>query len=171
MAKYLILSVAVALTVIVFAAWLPNLHLITRTMTGSTMTFWQKTNLLVSLLGSLQTNFTVFSQIVTLITAVLTGIQASLLTFYIRQTARFQQSIGVSLGGTLTSLLGIGCVSCSSVVLTSLFGFGTAMVVLRTLPFRGQEFGIIGISILLLAISLTIKKINQPLVCKLEEVK
>ena len=134
-------------------------------MTGSTMPFWQKTNLLVSLLGSLQTNFTVYSQIVMVITAVLTGVQASLLAFYIRKTARFQQSIGVSLGGTITGLLGIGCVSCGSVILTSLFGFGTAMTVLKTLPFRGQEFGIIGISVLVLMITLTIKKINQPLVC------
>src|SRR3990167_3501192 len=144
MAKYLILSVAVALTVIVFAAWLPNLHLITRIMTGPTMTFWQKTNLLVGLLGSLQTNFTVYCQIVMVITAVLTGVQASLLAFYIRQTARFQQSIGVSFGGTITGLLGIGCASCGSVVLTSLFGFGAATAVLGRLPFRGQEFGIIG---------------------------
>src|SRR3989344_4310380 len=94
--KHLALSTLVALIVIAFAAWLPNLHLITRTMTSSSMTVWQKTNLLTSLLGSLQTNFTPLSRVVTMTTAVLTGLQSSLLVFYIRQTAAIQQSMGAS---------------------------------------------------------------------------
>ena len=163
--KYLALSTLVALIVIAFAAWLPNLHLITRTMTSSSMTIWQKTNLLTSLLGSLQTNFTPLSQVVTATSAVLTGLQASLLVFYIRQTAAVQQSMGVSFVGVATSMLGVGCASCGSVVLTSLVGFGSATVVLGFLPFRGQEFGFLGIGILLFAMSLTLKKINQPYVC------
>lgn len=163
--KYLIAAIAVSLMVIAFAAWLPNLHLITKTMTNSTMTLWQKTNLLTSLLGSLQTNFTPVSRIVTVITAGLTGVQVSLLIFYLRQTARATQSMGMSAVGVATSMLGIGCASCGSVVLTSLIGFGTATTVLGIFPFRGQELGILGIGILLLAIHLTFKKINDPLVC------
>ena len=169
--KYLALSTLVALIVIAFAAWLPNLHLITRTMTSSSMTIWQKTNLLTSLLGSLQTNFTPLSQVVTATSAVLTGLQASLLVFYIRQTAAVQQSMGVSFVGVATSMLGVGCVSCGSVVLTSLIGFGSATAVLGFLPFRGVEFGVLGIGILLAAMSLTLKKINQPFVCEVRRKK
>jgi hypothetical protein len=36
---------------------------------------------------------------------------------------------------------------------------------LGILPFRGQEFGFIGIAILLTAIAYTTKKINQPFTC------
>jgi len=169
--KYLALSTFIALIVITFAAWLPNLHLITRTMASSSMTIWQKTNLLTSLLGSLQTNFTPLSQVVTVTTAVLTGLQASLLVFYMRQTAAMQQSMGVSFVGVATSMLGVGCASCGSVVLTSLVGFGSASVVLGFLPFRGQEFGFLGIGILLFAISLTLKKINQPFICEVRRKK
>lgn len=163
--KYLIVAIAVSLMVIAFAAWLPNLHLITKTMTSSTMTLWQKTNLLTGLLGSLQTNFTPLSRAVTFISAGLAGIQVSLLVYYLKQTARIQQSMGMSAVGIATSMLGVGCASCGSVVLTSLIGFGSTTTVLGFLPFRGQEFGLLGIAILLFAIHLTIKKINDPLVC------
>lgn len=163
--NYLLLTVTVGLIVIAFAAWLPNLHLITRTMTSSTMTLWQKTNLLTGLLGSLQTNFTPLSRTVTFVSAVLAGVQISLLVFYLKQTAQIQQSMGMSAVGVATSMLGVGCASCGSVVLTSLIGFGSATAVLGFLPFRGQEFGLLGIAILLFAIHVTIKKINDPLVC------
>jgi len=164
--KYLAVVIAVALIVIAFAAWLPNLHLITKTMTGSTMTLWQKTNLLTGLLGSLQTNFTPMTRLVTFISAGLAGVQVSLLVYYLRQTAKLQQSMGMSALGVAASMLGVGCASCGSVVLTSLIGFGSATAVLGFLPFRGLEFGILGIGILLLAIHLTIKKINDPVVCE-----
>ena len=170
--KYLAMAITVALIVIAFAAWLPNLHLITRTMTSSTMTLWQKANLLTSLLGSLQTNFTPLSRTITFISAGLAGIQVSLLTYYLRQTARLRQTIssphskaGMSALGVATSMLGVGCASCGSVVLTSLIGFGSATAVLGFLPFRGLEFGLMGIGILMLMIHLTIRKINHPQVC------
>jgi hypothetical protein len=163
--KYLALVITVSLMVIAFAVWLPNLHLITKTMTSSTMTLWQKTNLMTSLLGSLQTNFSPLSRTITFISAGLAGVQVSLLAYYIRQTAKLQQSMGMSAVGVATSLLGVGCASCGSVVLTSLIGFGATTAVLGFLPFRGQEFGFLGIGILLFAINFTMKKINDPLVC------
>lgn len=163
--KYLAVAIAVTLTVIAFAAWLPNLHLITKVMTSSTMTLWQKTNLMTGLLGSLRTNFTFWSRTVTVISAGLTGIQVSLLAYYLKQTAKLQQSMGMSALGVATSMLGVGCASCGSVVLTSLIGFGSTTALIGILPLRGQEFGILGIGILILAIYLTIKKINAPLVC------
>jgi len=167
--KYLLVTTLVALSVIAFAAWLPNLHLITKAMTSSTMTLWQKTNLVTSLLGSLQTNFTPLSRTLTITSATLTGIQASLLIYYLRQSMKIQQEMGVSLVGVATSLLGVGCASCGSVVLTSLIGFGSATTVLRVLPFRGQEFGFVGIAILLITIGFTFKKINQPFVCEVKK--
>lgn len=163
--KYLGVAFAVTLIVTAFAAWLPNLHLITKAMNSTTMTLWQKTNLMTSLLGSLQTNFTPWSRAVTFVSAGLAGIQISLLTFYLRQAAKLQKSMGMSALGVFTSMLGVGCASCGSVLLTSLIGFGSTTALIGILPFRGQEFGILGIGILMLAIYLTMKKINAPLVC------
>lgn len=168
--KYLLITILVTLSVIAFAAWLPNLHLITKTMTSSTMTLWQKTNLITSLLGSLQTNFTPLSRFLTITSATLTGIQSSLLIYYLRQSIRIQQEMGISFAGIASSLLGVGCASCGSVVLTSFIGLSSATTVLGVLPFRGQEFGLLGIIILLIAIGFTLKKINQPFICKVREV-
>ena len=164
--KYLVLAIAVSLILVAFAAWLPNLHLITKTMSSATMTLWQKTNLIISLLASLQTNFTTVSRFMTFITAGLAGIQISLLAYYLRQTARLQKSMSLSALGVATSMLGVGCASCGSVVLTTLIGFGLTTAVIGVLPFRGQEFGVVGIGTLLLAIYFIMKKINDPLVCE-----
>jgi hypothetical protein len=147
--KYLAVAITTSLLVIAFAAWLPNLHLITRTMTSTTMTLWQKTTL------------------ITITTATLAGVQISLLAYYLKQTAQIQRSLGVSTLGITASMLGVGCASCGSVVLTSLIGFGSTTVVLGFLPLRGQEFGLLGIAILLLAIYITVKKINSSPVCKI----
>jgi len=163
--KYMAVTVAVALVMIAFAAWLPNLHLITKTMTSGSMTLWQKTNLLAALIGSLETNFTPFSRILTVIIASLSGIQVSLMVFYLRQSVRIQKEMGVSLAGLATSLLGVGCASCGSVLLTSLIGFGSATALIGLLPFKGQEFSFIGVGILSMAIYYTLKEINQPFVC------
>ncbi len=164
--RYFFITTGVAIAMTVLAAWLPNLRLIAKTITSQTMTVWQKANLLTALLGSLQTNFTPLSRSLTVVSGVLTGIQLSLLIYYLRRSARIQTEMGVSAAGIITSLLGVGCASCGSVLLTSLIGFGSATTFIGTLPFRGQEFGFIGIGILLLAIAFTMKKINQPFVCK-----
>jgi len=133
------------------------------------MSLWQKTNLVTSLLGSLETNFTPLSRNLTILSATLTGIQTSLLVYYIRRSMRIQQEMGVSAAGVAASLLGVGCASCGSVLLTSLIGFGSATTLLGVLPFRGQEFGFVGIAILLITIGFTFKKINQPFVCEVKK--
>lgn len=166
--KYIALALIVTLSLVAFAAWLPNIHLITKTMSSSTMTLWEKTNLMTSLLGSLQTNFTATSRLLTVTSASLAGIQVAFLAAYIRQTAQLQQTMGMSFLGTAASLLGVGCASCGSVVLTTVFGLGSMAVILRLLPLKGQEFGIIGVGILLFAIKQTVDKVNQPGVCKVE---
>ncbi len=163
--KYVVVVILVALLLIAFAAWLPNLHLITKAMTSSTMTLWQKTNLITSLLGSLETNFTPLSRSLTIFSATLTGVQSSLLIYYVRRSMRIQKEMGVSVVGVISSLIGVGCASCGSVVLTSIIGFGSATTLLGILPFRGQEFGFLGIAILFTAIGFTLKKINEPYAC------
>lgn len=164
--KYLLVIMAVATVIIVLAAWLPNLHLVTKTMTSETMTFWQKTNLLTSLLGSLKTNFTPLSRTMTVINAGLAGVQIGLGIYYIRQTARIQKALGASVFGVMSSMLGVGCASCGSVVLTSLIGFSSATALLGILPLRGQEFSFLGMAILLIGINFTMRKINSPYECR-----
>jgi hypothetical protein len=151
---------------IVFAVLLPNLRLVSASLTSSSFTLEEKVTLLTSLLGSIQTNFTAFSRSLLMVSAVLLGIQVSLVAYYVRQTARLQQDMGVSFLAMSLSLLGVGCASCGSVLLATLFGFGAMTSIVSPLPFNGQEFSILGPAILVIAIWHTVKKINQPIVCE-----
>lgn len=166
--KYIMVTLVVTLMVIVIATWLPNIQLVYRTISSSTMTMWQKTRLVTSLLGSWQTNFTPLSKLFTVVSGGLAGIQTSLLMYYMSQTARLHRSTGMTFLGVIISLLGIGCAACGSVILTSMLGFSLTMFVLSWLPLRGAEFGVIGISILLVTIMFIMKKINDPQVCRVK---
>lgn len=165
--RYILLTVLVAIFLIAFVAWLPNLHLITRTMSSQSMTFIEKTNLILSLLGSLKTNFTVWSLITTITIATLTGIQVSLLVYYLRKFIGAKNELGMSVSGIFLSILGVGCASCGSVILTSVIGLSSTTAIITYLPLRGEEFGLIGISILLFAIYSLVKKIQQPYGCEI----
>lgn len=165
--KYFGLAVFVTLSLIIFAAWLPNFRLISASLMSSSLTLGQKITLLTALLGSLQTNFTTLSLSFLIASALLMGIQAALVTSYIRQTARLQQDMGISFVAMSLGLLGIGCASCGSVLLATLLGFGVMSSIVGFLPFKGQELSMVGILILLLAVKHTIKKINQPVVCEI----
>jgi len=169
--KYVAIAVTVALAVTAFAAWLPNLGLVYKTVLSSTMTVGEKSNLLFALLGSLKTNFTPLALAITLFTAVLAGIQTSLLSYYLGQSFKLNQALGTSTLGVVSSMLGIGCASCGSVALTSFLGLGASASLLIFLPLKGQEFGILGIVVLIMSILHTVKKINQPILCKTKEKK
>ncbi len=163
--KYLLLSLVVGVGVIILMTWLPNMSLISATMSSSTLTIFEKSRILISLLGAFQTNFTPVSRLLTVTIATLTGVQIALLTFYIRQTARLYRDVGISVLGTITSLFGVGCLSCGSILFTTFFGLSSTALILGYLPFHGLEFSIIGIGILLLSIKHTMSKVNQPIVC------
>ncbi|NCN06652.1 MAG: hypothetical protein GW946_02300 [Candidatus Pacebacteria bacterium] len=165
--KYIFLSSLVAVAVTVFAAWLPNLHLVSSAAGSDSLTLLQKITLLSSLIGSLQTNFTMISRSLILITAVLAGVQISLLTYHMRQKIRVQKSLGMSFAGILSGLLGVGCASCGSVILTSLVGIGSTTAIIAFLPLKGQEFGLLGVGLLVFANVFLIKKISQPVICKI----
>lgn len=169
--KYILLTTVVAFLLIAFAAWLPNLHLITKSMSSSSMTFLEKTNLVVSLLGSLRTNFTTWSLFITVSIATLAGIQLSLLVYYLKKFIGAKSEMGMSVSGILLGILGVGCVSCGSVILTSVIGLGSTTAIIAYLPLRGQEFGIFGIAILLVAIYSLLNKIKQPYGCLIRSAK
>jgi hypothetical protein len=163
--KYAVLAILVAVGIIVFAVWLPNIRLITASIVSTSLSFEQKMKLLTSLLGSLQTNFTVLSRSLLILSALLMGIQVSLVAYYVRQTTKLQQDMGISFAAMIFSLLGVGCASCGSVLLATLFGFGAMTAIVSQLPFKGQEFSFVGLLLLLFAVRHTIGKINQPLIC------
>ena len=70
-----------------------------------------------------------------------------------------------SIGGLVSGIFGIGCAACGTFIFTSvltLFGVGG---ILAYLPFGGEEFGFLGVGLLLYSLYTLTKKITDPLVC------
>ena len=73
---------------------------------------------------------------------------------------------GTGFLGTVAGVFGVGCTSCGSVLLSIIFGVGTASTLLGILPFQGVEIGFIGVLLQLLSVYLISHKLQQPMVCR-----
>ena len=106
-----------------------------------------------------------FRSIVVIFLALLSGINISLLIFYLKNKARALKIAGISGLGLAIGLLGIGCGACGSLILSSIFGLSFAVGFIGLLPLKGLEFGLLGIIILIISIYLITKKISSSGVC------
>lgn len=163
---YWVLTLVSALALFLFSIWLPNLSFVGEIIGSQFFTIGQKVSILFSSLGAFETNLRPFGRIALVATSLLFGLNVSLFSFYIKQRARIEKEAGMSLGGIVLGMLGVGCASCGSFILTSILGASATIAFLGFLPFRGQEFAVLGIVILGLSVVLIAKKIKEPLVCK-----
>ncbi len=161
---YFLLAAGVSGAVLLFAIWLPNLGLIGNAISGN-MSVPDKLMYLWGSLGGLQTNFTVLSRWLTIATAVLVGINVSVVTYYLRQRVAVQRSAGIGAGGLFVGVLGIGCAACGSVLLSSIIGVGATASVVGVLPLGGEEFSILAVVVLALSLFITARKAANPFVC------
>lgn len=168
---YALIASMVGVTVFSVAVWLPNLKLIGTVITSSTATTIEKVQLLMSLYGGITTNFTVVSALYTILIAILFGVYSALFVYYIRtMQAKNNGAVSVSalgVGGVVSGFFGIGCAACGTFILTSLLTFGGASTFLTLLPLGGQEFGFLGVGLLVYAIYSLLKKLNQSPVCSI----
>ena len=112
-------------------------------------------------------NSTVWSKYLLVIVSVLSGINISMFLFYLKRRIKLERSLGTGFFGTIVGLLGIGCASCGSIFLSSIFGYAAVTSFLGILPFQGQEIGVVGILLLLISIYLIANKIQNPNSCKI----
>lgn len=166
--RYALIAVIVAVSVFVLAVWLPNISLISSVLASDVGTITEKTAFMFSLLGSITTNFTVMSAISTILIAILFGANVALLLYYIGKV-RVGRNIrtigGAGLVGLLSGFLGVGCAACGTFILSSVLVLAGAGGVLTYLPFGGEEFGVVGVVLLVYSIYAVSKKIEAPNVC------
>jgi len=117
-----------------------------------------------SLVGSIQTNFTTLSAITTVVTALLFGIIFAIIVSKVVEQKELLQKNGITTGtlGLVSGVFGIGCAACGSLLISTL-GLGG---ILTMLPFRGQEFGILGVLLLFYSLYLLLKKNKDMQVCE-----
>lgn len=166
--SYVLLAGIVSFGFFVFAVWLPNLRLVVHTMAQGNIAFGAKLTLLFNLLESIGTNFTVFSAITTIIIAILFGVNIATITYFIRKRSAVLSggSFFASIGGIGSGIIGIGCAACGSFVLSAILPVVGTVSVIALLPFKGREFSILSMGLLLVSISVMARKIIEPVVCK-----
>jgi len=67
--------------------------------------------------------------------------------------------------GAIVGLVGVGCASCGSVILSSVFGFTVAAGILTFLPFKGLEFSFVSLIFLGMSIVWLGRKISRGIAC------
>ena len=166
---YTLLALFTSAMVFMFAVWLPNLPLIVKVMGHSEIPLSQKFDLPISLLGSIITNFTLFSASYTIAIAILFGVNLAMIVYFLRRRITEVQQNGMATGffGIASGVLGMGCAACGSFLLTSGLSLVGASGILGFLPLAGGEFGILGVILLSVSIYFTAKQIQNPAVCKI----
>ena len=164
--SYVFLLIIFFLIVIVFSVWLPNITFLAHTATSDTFTPSQKFGIIFSTIGGFQTNFNPLSRTFVILVALLFAINTCFLIFYVLRAAKLSLSAGLGTGGFMLGLIGVGCVSCGSVILTAFLGIGATAGFIGILPLKGVEFGILSVVILSFSVYHLAKKIKDPLVCR-----
>jgi hypothetical protein len=166
---YVVLALFVSASVFVFAVWLPNIRLVAGIVSSPDIPLSSKFELPLSLLGSIATNFTLFSASYTIAIAILFGIYVAMISYFLKRRIKEVGKKGIATGflGVGSGVLGVGCAACGSFLLTSILSLVGASSALTLLPLRGSEFGIVGVILLAMSVYATSKQIVNPAVCKI----
>ncbi|MCL4387208.1 hypothetical protein M1307_02305 [Patescibacteria group bacterium] len=134
----------------VFIVFLPNLKLL-----------WQ------FFIGSLTANFTSFNLFLAIFISILFGIYFSLFVFFLRKRRQLVKSGKAGFLASFLGIMGVGCSSCGAVILSMFLSTGGAASVISLLPFKGSEFALISVAVLLFSIYLMAKNIVNAGICKI----
>ncbi len=161
---YVLTAFVVTLSTFTFAVWLPNLKLIEEIITSNNIPFIYKISVPLSFFGSISTNFTVVSASYTIIIAILFGLDVAMFAYYIRRQKQIIRKSGAvaGIGGVVSGMFGIGCAACGTFILTTTLEIFGATGIITFLPFGGEEFGFIGVGLLIYSIiQISLKITNQ----------
>lgn len=162
---------ALTITTLVFLAitLAPNSSFIRVVLESSSMTLGSKISLIGALLTSSFSVFPFFSTTTALLTAILFSVNISMSIFvFRRQVERVRGHGTMGIAGLLSALLGIGCASCGPLLIAGLLPFLGLGSFLPLLPFKGHEFEILGILILIFSVTLLSKEAVKPAVCEVK---
>lgn len=163
--RFIFLNLALFFLFLLFIIWLPNLGFILHRLFLSELSFFDRIDFFISTLGALKTNFTFASRIVSLLVIFFFSVNLTMFVFYLKEAWSFQRETSSSLLGAILGLVGVGCASCGSVILSSVFGFTVAAGILTFLPFKGLEFSFVSLIFLGMSIVWLGRKISRGIAC------
>ena len=154
------------LSFLFFLLLIPNYSLLAGAFVSPLFTPLEKIAILFGIFGTLSTFFTPLGQTIAVVTALLIGIITNLLVFSMRNRVLRRRMAGNSAIGIISSMIGIGCASCGSIILSSLIGLSATVGFLSFLPLGGDFFGVIGLLILLFTLSHILLKMSAAATCR-----
>ncbi len=165
--SYIILALAFSFLIFLVSIWLPSWESIKFFIISDFFSIGVKIKILAGTLGLIKTNFNLVSAMIVIALSILSGINMAMFIFYLKRRITLQKSANLGFIGIVSGLLGVGCASCGSVVLSTIIGLSATTSFIGILPFGGHEFGILGLAVIILSIYLIGKKIPNPLLCRI----
>ena len=160
--RFLIPSVAIAILYILLVTYLMNWSLFKDTLLGSYSVVY-KWEILTGLLQGLATSMTPFTLTLLILTAILTGINLTLVALRLR-ALRNDGKLHVMVGGSsLLAIVGSGCAMCGLPIL-SLLGLSGSLIYL---PWHGTELSVIAVLLLVMTLYYMLLSYPTTAVCKL----
>lgn len=165
--QYLTLALAAGILTYATLVIISNIDLLQNTLTRSDFSFGVKT----AILSTAFHNSFIVSGITTTLLALLMGVNIAVITYYFKHkiSAFRARSSATSIVGIVIGVFGLGCAACGSFIITSLIPFFGLGAIFSFLPFHGEEFGVIGILLLLTSLYLTLREIQNPAICRIAE--
>jgi hypothetical protein len=166
--SYLALAGVLAAAAFLFAVWFPNFELIGEIFGTPGVPATTKLQIAFSLLGGIVTNFSPLSAGYTVAIAVLFGINAAMIVYLLKQKRAVAagQNLAIGAGGMASGAIGIGCAACGSLVFSTVLSSFGAAGALALLPLQGEEFGILGVVLLLVSVSFMSRRIAASVICQ-----
>ena len=166
--NYVILALLMSLVFWLIVAVLSQYSWLKLIVTASWLSFFTKISLFFSALFNDILNFTTVDYVVYIAMALLAGINMAVVIYNTKNYLKTRKMAGIGVGAMILGILGVGCASCGSVLLTSIIGVSSVASTIHVLPLKGMEINLLVILILVLSIYLSAKQINKNFTCKIK---
>lgn len=160
--KFIVPALIITVCYVLLVTYLMNFQLTKDTVFGNYPVSY-KWNILLALLQGLGTSMTKFALFLLILTAVLTGINLTLVTLrlsVLRKGGKLHLMVG---GSSLISIVTSGCAMCGLPIL-GLLGLSGSLIYL---PFHGTELSVIAVILLLITLYFMLLSYPTKQVCNL----
>jgi len=156
----ILVGIISTLGVLLFLVIVQNVAIIQSVVFASELTMAVKFQVLVSVFLGYIVEVSL-PTVISMVIAILFGLQMTLIMFMIQKYKAQTVSIisALSGGSMISAVLGIGCLSCGSLITAALASVLGTSSVLILLPFDGLEFSIISVLLLSISIGILYKKL------------
>ena len=165
--RYVVIALGFGFLAFVLSLWLHNLRLVADVIASPLFALPDKALFLTRLLGGIVTNTTPLSAVLIVIMSVVFGVNAALLMYSFRRRTRTAGvgTKGMTVGGIISAVFGVGCASCGTYLLGATLSSIGASGALASLPLRGQEFLWLSTGLLLMSVVWSAKSLAAARVC------